>query len=177
MEGVVQCFQYPSQVLRGYQRAATSIDPSQLPAVPLYTNLHRKTQDSDAQSLSSSDTDIMARWTVKKAVDGLASTYNLVQRFLGASVPGRRIVPRQNEKNDGQVQVRLDTGEKVDGRFLTIYLQANKQASASTLLKFIKKYGTHENLAVGKFDTKAEDLDAEVERVCNDMVEQAEKKL
>ncbi|KAF2500408.1 hypothetical protein BU16DRAFT_246175 [Lophium mytilinum] len=119
----------------------------------------------------------MARWTVKKAMDGLASSYNLVQRFLGASVPGRRIVPPQNKVSDENSQVRLDVGEKIDGRYLIIKLQANRQATASVLLKFIKKYGTHGDLAVGKFDTKAEDLEAEVERVCKDMLEQAEKKL
>ncbi|EGC42290.1 conserved hypothetical protein [Histoplasma capsulatum var. duboisii H88] len=90
-----------------------------------------------------------------------------------------RILPSQTTKNDADYQLRLDAGELIDKRYQNIVLQVNSQAKNTGLREWVKKQpqGTHAKLATARFDTLAEDQDAETERVLNELQEQARKNL
>ncbi len=85
----------------------------------------------------------------------------------------------QTNKNDADYQLRLDAGELIDNRYLNIVLQVNSQAQNTGLREWLKKQtrGTHAKLATARFDTLAEDQDAEAERVMNKLQESASKNL
>ena len=90
---------------------------------------------------------------------------------------GSRILPSRTSKNDAEYQLRLDAGELIDNRYRQIILQVNSQATTPGLRDYMRKHGTHAKLAVAQFDTQAEDEDAEVERVLDDLYTDGRKSL
>lgn len=91
--------------------------------------------------------------------------------------PGRRVAP-VDKREDADAQLRVDAGEKI-GDKQNFVLQVNSQAKNTALKKFVAKNGrgTHAQLAVASFDTKAADPEAEAQRVVQEMKEQSKSKL
>jgi hypothetical protein len=58
-----------------------------------------------------------------------------------------------------------------------VYLQVNTQAKSSSLKKWLQKEGSHGKLGSAQYDTQAADLDAEAQRVVDDLVGQGKDKL
>lgn len=101
----------------------------------------------------------------------------MVKRLLGEHTLGTRISPSRNSKNDTKYQLHLDAGPLVDGQYRQLNLRFNSQATSKSLKDWLKKIGSHANLATGELDTTAENPDEEIDRVLEDMVEQARKKI
>ncbi|PLN76165.1 hypothetical protein BDW42DRAFT_188810 [Aspergillus taichungensis] len=116
---------------------------------------------------------------VKNFFTTITKSYDLAKRFSGKLVPGSRIVPAKEKKNDERYQLRLDAGELVDNRYRTIILQVNAEARQKGLLRWVKKQkrGTHAVPASTKYDTETEDEDAEVKMAVDDLQRQAKEKL
>jgi hypothetical protein len=113
--------------------------------------------------------------SIKAALE--SSRNSLRRKATKTAAFGSRLFPSRTPKNDTSLQVRLDAGALVNGRWLWIYLQANKEAKDGPLKKFIKKNGTHANLAAVLFDTEAEDKEAELDRVVTELEEKAQQSL
>lgn len=92
--------------------------------------------------------------------------------------PGRRLVPSRTDKSDKEAQLRVDAGEKVDGR-QKIVLQVNSDATSEALKKWVNKQPQkyHAKLATASFDTQAEDQAAEAERVLQELEDEATSKV
>ncbi|EEQ30382.1 conserved hypothetical protein [Microsporum canis CBS 113480] len=82
------------------------------------------------------------------------------QKLFKEHTPGGRILPPKTDKNDRNAQLRVDAGEVINGR-RHIYLQVNTQATNEALKKWIKKNGTHANLATASFDINTKEEDKE----------------
>ncbi|CZT46800.1 uncharacterized protein RSE6_07292 [Rhynchosporium secalis] len=80
-------------------------------------------------------------------------------------------------KSNFNYQLRIDAGELLNGRFRMIYLQVNSQAKSTKLKEWIRKHGTHANLASARFDTLAEDLETEAENVLEELEAAAKNKI
>ncbi len=102
---------------------------------------------------------------------------DVMKKLLGEHALGARIFPSRNSKNDTKYQLRLDAGPLVDGRYRQLNLQVNSQATSGSLKDWLKKYGSHANLATGELDTTAENLEEEIDRAFEDMMEQAKKNI
>lgn len=116
--------------------------------------------------------------SLKKFWTNWASTEKLLDKLVGRSLtPGARIIPA-NKGDDPKAELRIDAGEKV-GDKQNVVLQVNSQAQSGALKDFVAKNGrgTHGRLATGSFDTKAEDPDAELSRLIEDLDAQARSKL
>lgn len=72
------------------------------------------------------------------------------------------------------LQLRIDAGELVDGK-RNVYLQVNSQAKATGLKDWVRRNGTHANLASATFDTTAADLEEEADRVLEELEKDAKK--
>ena len=94
----------------------------------------------------------------------ITSNFSMATQLKAAWNAGSRIVPSRNSKNDAEYQLRIDAGELVQSRYRMIYLQVNSQAKGTKLKEWVRKHGTHANLAAAHFDTSAEDLEAEADR-------------
>jgi len=88
---------------------------------------------------------------------------------------GSRIVPSKNSKNDSEFQLRIDAGELLENRYRMLYLQVNSQAKSTKLREWVRKHGTHANLASTRFDTLAEDPEAETDRALTELESDAKK--
>ncbi|KAF7542979.1 hypothetical protein G7046_g10081 [Stylonectria norvegica] len=99
------------------------------------------------------------------------------KKILGSHRLGDRIFPSRSSKNDAKHQLRIDAGPIIDGRWRQVCLQVNTQASSRTLKAWVRKFGSHANLAVADFDTQAEDFDEEADKLCREMLDQAKRKL
>lgn len=71
----------------------------------------------------------------------------------------------------------MDASPLVDKLFRIVYLQVNRETKEPKLKKWMKKKGTHANVAAGRFNTKAEDLEAEARRFCKEMEQDAKKNI
>ncbi|KAI6914817.1 hypothetical protein KC318_g254 [Hortaea werneckii] len=91
--------------------------------------------------------------------------------------PGRRVAP-VDKREDADAQLRVDAGEKI-GDKQNFVLQVNSQAKNTALKEFVAKNGrgTHAQLAVVSFDTKAADPEEEAKRVVDEMKAQSKSKL
>ncbi|KAM5437910.1 hypothetical protein McanMca71_002278 [Microsporum canis] len=100
------------------------------------------------------------------------------QKLFKEHTPGGRILPPKTDKNDRNAQLRVDAGEVINGR-RHIYLQVNTQATNEALKKWIKKNGTHANLATASFDinTKEEDKEGVCKDVWTSLAKQAKDNL
>ncbi|KAL4902042.1 hypothetical protein BDW74DRAFT_158958 [Aspergillus multicolor] len=109
----------------------------------------------------------------------IRKNYDLARKLSSTFTTGSRILPSQTNKNDAYYQLRIDAGELIDKRYQNMVLQVNSQAKNTGLREWVKKQpqGTHAKLATARFDTQAEDQDAETERVLNELQEQAKKNL
>ncbi|EER44267.1 conserved hypothetical protein [Histoplasma capsulatum H143] len=87
---------------------------------------------------------------IKEFFSKIRKNYDIAKKLGATFTSGSRILPSQTTKNDADYQLRLD----------------QKQPQ-----------GTHAKLATARFDTLAEDQDAETERVLNELQEQARKNL
>ncbi|KKK14903.1 hypothetical protein P175DRAFT_0502088 [Aspergillus ochraceoroseus IBT 24754] len=116
---------------------------------------------------------------IKEFFSKVRKNYDVAKKLGATFTSGSRILPSQTTKNDADYQLRLDAGELVDKRYQNIVLQVNSQAKNTGLREWVKKQpqGTHAKLATARFDTLAEDQDAETERVLNELQEQARKNL
>lgn len=105
--------------------------------------------------------------------------FNVARKFKAVFTPGSRILPSKTAKNDEDYQLRLDAGELIDNRWRNIILQVNTQARTPGLRDWLKRNsrGTHGKLAVSRFDTQAEDPDAETSRVLEDLHHQAKENM
>lgn len=83
-----------------------------------------------------------------------------------------------NKKDDKSAQLRIDAGEKIDGK-QNLILQVNSQATSPALQKWMNSNGrgSHGKLATATFDTEAADQDAEGERVAQELEKQAKERL
>lgn len=104
-----------------------------------------------------------------KVVDKLTST---------ATQSGHaRVFPSQSK--DASFDLRIDAGKKVDGK-QPVHLQVNAQAKSQGLKSWVSKQGskgTHADLAVAVFDTKAKNQEEEVKRVQESLERQAKDNL
>ncbi|KAM5444083.1 hypothetical protein MferCBS31731_000600 [Microsporum ferrugineum] len=93
-------------------------------------------------------------------------------------LPGGRILPSKTKKNDENAQFRIDAGEVINGR-KNLYLQVNSEATNEALRKWLKKNGTHANIATGSIDinTKEEDKDTVSEELWNSFEKQLKDNL
>ena len=71
------------------------------------------------------------------------------KKLFSKQTPGNRVAPPRTE--DARLELRIDAGEVINGK-KKVYLQVNSQAKSKALKDFIKKNGTHANLAVGEID-------------------------
>lgn len=74
--------------------------------------------------------------------------------------------------------MRIDAGERV-GDHQHVVLQVNSGAKSDALQKWAKKqpHKFHSKLATGTFNTKAEDQEAEIQRLIEKLQEEAEDNL
>jgi len=97
-----------------------------------------------------------------KAAKGLA------KKLKHITMAGSRIAPSQTNKNDSDFQLRIDAGEMI-GTKLNVYLQVNAQATGTLFKEWLRKKGTHANLATAVFDTAAQDEEEEKNRVLEEL--------
>ncbi len=112
---------------------------------------------------------------VAKNINKIKNNFNLTNKFKSPWNPGSRIVPAKVK--DHEYELRIDAGELVDGRYRILKLQINSQATSTALKAYHRKHGTHADLAVGRYDTEAEDADAETDRVVDEMTDEAINKI
>ncbi|KKY21676.1 hypothetical protein UCRPC4_g03442 [Phaeomoniella chlamydospora] len=98
------------------------------------------------------------------------------KKLFSKQTPGNRIAPPRTE--DARLELRIDAGEVINGK-KRVYLQVNSQAKTKALKEFIKKYGTHANLAVGEIDEDTPEAERgdEFQRLFSSLHEQACSKL
>ena len=77
---------------------------------------------------------------------------------------------------DAGFQLRIDAGH-LDPKTqrLNVALQVFSQAKSPGLVDWVKKNSAHANLATATFDTKARDQNAEMNRVMEELKEEAKK--
>lgn len=93
----------------------------------------------------------------------------MATKLTAAWNAGSRIVPSRTSNNDQEYQLRIDAGQMLNDRHRMIYLQVNSQAKSTKLKEWIRKHGTHANLASAQFDTLADDPEAETDRVLEEL--------
>lgn len=115
---------------------------------------------------------------MSKAIDAaftkLKDVKNAASKFSASAVEGNRIMPSRTK--DADCQLRIDAGyfdPKTNG--LNVALQVNTQAKSPGLVDWVKKNSTHSNLATATFDTKAQDKNAELDRVMEMLRQQAKE--
>ncbi|KAL9008719.1 MAG: hypothetical protein Q9173_006183 [Seirophora scorigena] len=103
---------------------------------------------------------------------------NLWAKLFKAQTPGKRIVPSQSGDNDAKYGLRIDAGQVI-GSTKTIYLQVNKEAKGKALAEFVKKNGSHANLATVTIDvnTAAKDQPEAGKKAWESITKQAKPKL
>ena len=105
---------------------------------------------------------------MSKAIDAaftkLKGVKNAASKFSASAAEGNRIMPSPTK--DAEYQLRIDAG-RFDPKTnrLNVALQVNSQAKSPGLVDWVKKNSTHSNLATATFDTKAQDKNAELNRV------------
>lgn len=99
-------------------------------------------------------------------------SFDMAKKFGANLTAGKRIVPSRTPKKDAEYQLRIDAGKLVDGK-RNVYLQVNSQAKASGLKDWFRRNGSHANLASAAFDTTATDLEAETDRVLEELEKEA----
>lgn len=101
---------------------------------------------------------------------------NAANKFSPSAREGHRIIP--SRPSDADFQCRIDAG-KYDEKTkkLNVALQVNSQAKSPGLSDWAKKHTTHENLAVGQFDTAATDKKSELNRLIDELTEKGKEKL
>lgn len=110
----------------------------------------------------------------------LRSTYgdNLPKRLSGPFTAGSRVLPLPSQsKDERNFQFRIDAGKLVDERFQLLNLRVNTRTKIQCLRRWASRNGTNAKLATVEFDTQAEDLEGESDRVLKEMEEAAKKKL
>ena len=112
-----------------------------------------------------------------KLIDSIRRSWNLKDKLSAAWTAGSRIVPSRSSKNDKAYQIRFDAGELINNQFRKVYVQVNSQATSTALKTWVRKNGTHANLAEGQYDTLAPDQDAETERLVEDIKDQMDRNL
>ncbi|EAS27348.3 uncharacterized protein CIMG_09953 [Coccidioides immitis RS] len=97
-------------------------------------------------------------------------------KFTEHVVEGTRIIPSMTK--DHQIPVRVDAA-KYDAmtKLLNVVLQVNSKPQSPGLQEWIKKHSTHAKLATAKFDTAAEDKNAEYHRVLDELIAQGKENL
>lgn len=114
---------------------------------------------------------------VNKFMDVFRSGSDAVKKLSGAHRLGERIFPSKTSKNDKKHQLRIDAGPLIDNRYRQVNLQVNSEATSQGLKDWIRKYGSHANLATAEFDTAAENPEEEAERLLEEMTKQARDNL
>ncbi|KAH9881160.1 hypothetical protein J1614_001655 [Plenodomus biglobosus] len=71
------------------------------------------------------------------------------KKLFNKHSPGQRVYPPNIKTQNAEHQMRIDAGETING-YKNVYLQVNTEATNSALKKYVSKYGTHSNVAVGK---------------------------
>jgi len=94
----------------------------------------------------------------------IKSNFSMPTKLTAAWNAGSRIVLSKNSKNDAKYQLRIDAGELVQNRYRMLYLQVNSQAKGIKLKEWVRKHGTHANLATAQFDTLAGNPEEEAEK-------------
>lgn len=113
---------------------------------------------------------------LRDALGKMKSTKNAATKFSPAATEGNRIIPSRTK--DAEYQVRIDAGKyDPQTKKLNVTLQVNSQAKSPGLKDFIKNNSTHGKLATCQFDTAAADKQKELERVLDQLEEEARKKL
>ncbi|KAI4288378.1 MAG: hypothetical protein L6R35_002366, partial [Caloplaca aegaea] len=124
-----------------------------------------------------------------KSVPSAMSTYikkfgqfiadnNLWSKLFATQTAGSRILPQKAGDNDAKHGLRIDAGQVI-GSTKTLYLQVNKEAKGKALADFVKKNGSHANLASVTVDvnTPVEDQPEVGTKAFENMTEQAKSKL
>ena len=117
---------------------------------------------------------------MSKAIDAAITKFqavkNAASKFSAGAHEGSRIMPSPTK--DEEFQLRIDAGRldpKTQG--LNVALQVNSQAKSPGLVDWVKKNSTHAKLATATFDTKAEDKNAEMNRVMEELKEKAKNNI
>lgn len=93
----------------------------------------------------------------------------MATKLAGSWNAGGRIVPSRSRRNDEDYQLRIDAGELLSDRYRIVYLQVNSQARGTKLKEWLRKHGSHANLASARFDTLAGNPEAETDRVLEEL--------
>lgn len=103
---------------------------------------------------------------------------NLWSKLFATQTAGSRILPQKAGDNDAKHGLRIDAGQVI-GSTKTLYLQVNKEAKGKALADFVKKNGSHANLASVTVDvnTPVEDQPEVGTKAFENMTEQAKSKL
>ncbi|KAI1166395.1 hypothetical protein F5B18DRAFT_77381 [Nemania serpens] len=117
----------------------------------------------------------MSGKVISNFVKAFQTTGNVTAKLLKAFSVGNRVWPSRTSRNDSKHELRIDAGALEGERYRLFHLQVNSQVSNSGLKKWVRKNGTHANLATVKFDTLAEDPEAEAARVLDEMEELAKQ--
>lgn len=113
-----------------------------------------------------------------KKLNQFIADNNLWTKLFKAQTPGKRILPSQSGGKDAKYGLRIDAGQVI-GTTKTIYLQVNKEAKGKALADFVKKNGSHANLATVTIDlnTAEKDQPEAGKKAFESIAEQAKPKL
>ncbi|KAB8356447.1 hypothetical protein FH972_024030 [Carpinus fangiana] len=100
---------------------------------------------------------------------------NLLKELLRTLTPEQRVLPKKYSKDDKDADLRIDAGEKI-GDNQNVVLQVNSGAKSEVLQKK-QPHKYHSKLATGSFNTKAEDKEAEIQKLIDQLKDEAEDKL
>lgn len=103
--------------------------------------------------------------------------FSMATKLTAAWNAGNRIVPSRSQRNDKDYQLRIDAGELLSDRYRVVYLQVNSQAKGTKLKEWVRKHGSHANLASAQFDTFASDPEAETDRALAELEEAAKDEI
>jgi hypothetical protein len=104
---------------------------------------------------------------IKEFFTKVKKNFDITKKFRANISVGSCILLLQTSKNDADYQLHLDAGKLINDHYQNIVLQVNSQARNTGLKEWVKKQDcqTHAKLATTRFDTLADDLDAEADRV------------
>ncbi|DAA75156.1 TPA_exp: Uncharacterized protein A8136_1907 [Trichophyton benhamiae CBS 112371] len=117
---------------------------------------------------------------MSKTIDATKTLFKNIKngaaKFSAFITEGARIIPSKNK--DHLSPLRIDAG-KYDPvtKMLNVVLQVNANPKSKGLEAWLKKYSTHAKLATAKFNTAAEDQQAEYHRVLDELTDKGKRNL
>ena len=113
---------------------------------------------------------------IEASLTKLKGIKNAASKFSASAAEGSRIIPSRTK--DAEIQLRIDAGHlDPQTNRLNVALQVNSQAKSPALVDWVRKNSTHSNLATATFDTKAQDKNAELNRMMEELRQEAKEKV